>query len=175
MALFVHPLSAMAVFADRRDAGSRLALELQGYAERPDVVVVAASRGGIPVGYEIAIRLGLPLVAFDPSALGEIVPGSTIIVAVDGVETAASLIPYTTAIREWCPDELITAIPVACANACAVLEAYVDDIICLFNSPHGVELSYDDFSQGSDVEDRRLVQHAARQWRELSLFGSHGW
>lgn len=50
----------LAVFADRRDAGRRLAERLQHLrAEQP--VVVALPRGGVPVAYEVARRLGAPL------------------------------------------------------------------------------------------------------------------
>jgi putative phosphoribosyl transferase len=48
-------------FRDRVDAGQRLAAELQEYANRPDVIVLALPRGGVPVGYEIASALGVPL------------------------------------------------------------------------------------------------------------------
>jgi predicted phosphoribosyltransferase len=165
----------MAVFVDRRDAGSQLALELQSYAERPDVVIVAIAGGGIPVGYELSVRLGVQLVVFDATTLGTTAPHHTIIVAVDGVETADSLIPYASALRRWSPDELVAAIPVACADACASLARHFDNIVCLVNSPRGVERSYLDFSEGSDTEGRRLVKRATRQWRERSLHGSQGW
>ena len=46
------------VFADRRDAGRRLA-ELLHARERS--LVVALPRGGVPVGFEVARSLGLPL------------------------------------------------------------------------------------------------------------------
>ena len=47
-------------FRDRRDAGRRLAAQLQLFAsERP--VVVALPRGGVPVGVEVARALGAPL------------------------------------------------------------------------------------------------------------------
>jgi predicted phosphoribosyltransferase len=60
-------------FRDRHDAGAKLALELAGYAERPDAVVLALPRGGVPVGYELATRLGLPLDVLVVRKLG--VPG----------------------------------------------------------------------------------------------------
>jgi predicted phosphoribosyltransferase len=60
-------------FRDRHDAGSKLAEALQGYAERPDAVVLALPRGGVVVGYEIATRLGLPLDVLVVRKLG--VPG----------------------------------------------------------------------------------------------------
>lgn len=49
-------------FQDRAAAGRALAARLQAYAGRPDVVVLALPRGGIPVGYEVARTLR---VAFD--------------------------------------------------------------------------------------------------------------
>jgi predicted phosphoribosyltransferase len=48
-------------FRDRRDAGGQLAVALGAYAHRDDVVVLALPRGGVPVGYEIAVALDAPL------------------------------------------------------------------------------------------------------------------
>jgi len=47
-------------FADRREAGVRLAEALSSY-EGADAVVLALPRGGVIVGAEVARRLGLPL------------------------------------------------------------------------------------------------------------------
>jgi putative phosphoribosyl transferase len=44
-------------YTDRRDAGRRLAELLSDYAHRDDVVVLGLARGGVPVAYEIAIKL----------------------------------------------------------------------------------------------------------------------
>jgi predicted phosphoribosyltransferase len=63
----------VAPFHDRRDAGRRLAEALDRYADRTDVIVLALPRGGVPVGYEIARRLGAPLDVFVVRKLG--VPG----------------------------------------------------------------------------------------------------
>jgi putative phosphoribosyl transferase len=47
-------------FADRREAGRRLARELAG-AGLPDPVVLALPRGGVPVAFEVAKALHAPL------------------------------------------------------------------------------------------------------------------
>ncbi len=60
-------------FHDRRDAGRVLAERLRHYAGRPDVLVLALPRGGVPVGYEVAQALGASLDVFLVRKLG--VPG----------------------------------------------------------------------------------------------------
>ena len=61
------------IFHDRHDAGRQLAGRLTHYACRPDVIVLALPRGGVPVGYEVARALGAPLDVFVVRKLG--VPG----------------------------------------------------------------------------------------------------
>jgi predicted phosphoribosyltransferase len=61
------------LFRDRIDAGRQLATRLKHYADRPDVIVLALPRGGVPVGYEVAEALGAPLDVFLVRKLG--VPG----------------------------------------------------------------------------------------------------
>ncbi|WP_433578785.1 phosphoribosyltransferase [Nocardia brasiliensis] len=48
------------LFLDRRDAGRRLAYQLQAF-RGPDVVTLGVPRGGLAVAYEIAVSLRLPL------------------------------------------------------------------------------------------------------------------
>ena len=48
-------------FRDRYDAGRVLAAKLSAYADRPDALVLALPRGGVPVGYEVAKILSAPL------------------------------------------------------------------------------------------------------------------
>jgi putative phosphoribosyl transferase len=50
-----------ALFADRSIAGGALAQQLQAYAGRDDVVVLALPRGGDPVAWEVAQALGVKL------------------------------------------------------------------------------------------------------------------
>jgi predicted phosphoribosyltransferase len=61
------------VFRDRTDAGRALARRLRHFAHRPDVLVLALPRGGVPVAYEVARALGAPLDVFLVRKLG--VPG----------------------------------------------------------------------------------------------------
>src|SRR5262249_10659366 len=60
-------------FRDRREAGRLLAAKLAAYANRPDTLVLALPRGGVPVGYEVAHALGAPLDVLLVRKLG--VPG----------------------------------------------------------------------------------------------------
>jgi putative phosphoribosyl transferase len=60
-------------FKDRSEAGRLLAQKLAAYANRPDVIVLALPRGGVPVGYEVARALNVPLDIFIVRKLG--VPG----------------------------------------------------------------------------------------------------
>jgi hypothetical protein len=63
----------MSLFRDRREAGRFLAEKLAAYANRPDLIVLALPRGGVPVAYEVARALGAPLDVFVVRKLG--VPG----------------------------------------------------------------------------------------------------
>jgi len=57
-------------YRDRTDAGRRLAGLLRRYADRPDVVVLALPRGGVPVAFEVATALHVPLDVFVVRKLG---------------------------------------------------------------------------------------------------------
>jgi putative phosphoribosyl transferase len=60
-------------FTDRREAGRELARALNGHAGHEGAVIFALPRGGVPVGYEIAAALAVPLDIFQVRKLG--VPG----------------------------------------------------------------------------------------------------
>ena len=63
----------MTPFANRKEAGQKLASCLLTYHNMPNTIVIALPRGGVPVGYEIAKRLNLPLDILIVRKLG--VPG----------------------------------------------------------------------------------------------------
>src|SRR5688500_4716962 len=60
-------------FRDRTEAGLLLAQKLKAYAGRSDVLVLALPRGGVPVAFEVAKALSVPLDVFLVRKLG--VPG----------------------------------------------------------------------------------------------------
>src|ERR687887_540421 len=74
-------------FAHRTEAGEELARKLTAYAHRPDVLVLALPRGGVPVGFAVARTLHIPLDVFLVRKLG--VPGHEELamgaIATDGV------------------------------------------------------------------------------------------
>jgi putative phosphoribosyl transferase len=73
------------LFRDRREAGRFLAGKLMAYVDRPDVLVMALPRGGVPVAFEVARarhpphhvikvrKLGVP--GHDELAMGAIASG----------------------------------------------------------------------------------------------------
>jgi predicted phosphoribosyltransferase len=60
-------------FPNRAEAGRQLAERLTAYRGRDDVIVLGLARGGVPVAFAVAHRLGLPLDVFVVRKLG--VPG----------------------------------------------------------------------------------------------------
>src|SRR4051812_1672223 len=58
------------LFQDRTEAGRLLAEALAAHANRPDVLVLALPRGGVPVAFEVARALHAPLDVFLVRKLG---------------------------------------------------------------------------------------------------------
>jgi len=96
------------LFRDRKEAGRLLATKLAAYAQRPDVLVLALPRGGVPVAAEVARALGAPLDVFLVRKLG--VPGYEELamgaVATGGVRVVNEHIVRTRGI----PDPVIDAV-----------------------------------------------------------------
>lgn len=52
------------ILKNRREAGQLLAQQFRHYVGQPDVIVLALPRGGVPVAYEVASALDVPLDVF---------------------------------------------------------------------------------------------------------------
>lgn len=63
-------MNGFCLFRNRREAGRALAERLREYANRDDLVVLALPRGGVPVGFEVAKALNVPLDVFVVRKLG---------------------------------------------------------------------------------------------------------
>src|SRR5436309_15026355 len=99
---------ARRMFRDRRHAGQVLALKLADYADRPDVLVLALPRGGVPVGYEVALALHAPLDVFLVRKLG--VPGHPEL-AMGAIATGGVVVLNDEAVQGLAiPDDAIRAV-----------------------------------------------------------------
>jgi putative phosphoribosyl transferase len=84
------------VFEDRKAAGRMLAQVLAPFHLRPETIVLALPRGGVPVAYEVAHTLNLPLDIFivrklgapgqEELAMGAIASGGTIVLNQDVID-----------------------------------------------------------------------------------------
>jgi len=97
-------------------------------------------------------RLGIP-----PT-----VRGRSVIVIDDGVATGATVQAAVAALRRLDPRTITIALPVAPPDTVAGLERIADRVVCVHQpDPFGaVGASYDDFTQTSDDEVRRLLEQA---------------
>jgi predicted phosphoribosyltransferase len=95
-------------YRDRTEAGRQLAVELAGYANRPDVIVLALPRGGVPVAFEVARALHAPLDVFLVRKLG--VPGHEELamgaIASGGVRVLNEEVVRKLAIAPWVVDRV---------------------------------------------------------------------
>src|SRR5690348_6032530 len=98
------------VFRDRTEAGRMLAEKLTAYAGRPDVLVLALPRGGVPVAFEVARALQAPLGVFVVRKLG--VPGHEEL-AMGAIASGGVLVIEPTVIEDLAiPREVVTDVAV---------------------------------------------------------------
>src|SRR6266568_4656589 len=141
-------------FLNRAEAGRLLAKKLEKYAGRDDVIVLGLPRGGVPVAYEVAKRLCVPLDVFIVRKLG-----------VPGFEELAAGAIASGGVRVL-NEDVMRAIPHAdeAINAITARER-ADETICL-STPEffqAVGQYYEDFSQTSDEDVRELLSQAAQE------------
>jgi predicted phosphoribosyltransferase len=95
-------------FQNRTEAGQVLAQRLAAYAGRPDVLVLALPRGGVPVAFEVARALEVPLDVFVVRKLG--VPGHEEL-AMGAIATGGALVINHDVVQALdIPDRVIKAV-----------------------------------------------------------------
>jgi putative phosphoribosyl transferase len=168
-------ITKIAKFVDRTEAGQLLAAKLKPYANRSDVIVLGLPRRGVPVAFEVAKALDLPLDICLVRKLG--VPGHlgnrsyrgdrpspnlkdrTVILVDDGIATGASMRAAIAVLQEEQPRSIIIATPVAPSSTCEKLKAEVDQVVCLMMPEpfYAIAFWYDYFPQTTDEEVRKLL------------------
>jgi putative phosphoribosyl transferase len=93
------------------------------------------------------------------------VAGRTVILVDDGLATGASMRAAVAALRQGHPARIVVAVPIASAATCEALRELVDEVICAQTPEpfHAVGIWYEDFSQTTDDEVRKLLAIAARE------------
>jgi putative phosphoribosyl transferase len=155
---------------------------LSAYRGRADVVVLGLARGGVPVGWEVAAGLGVPLDVFlvrklgvpqwPELAMGAIASGGAVVInesvelrakvvilVDDGIATGASMRSALQAVRTAAPSRVVVAVPVAPRRECRRLRPEADDVVCAACPINfaAVGQVFDDFHQVTDDEVRALL------------------
>jgi predicted phosphoribosyltransferase len=91
--------------------------------------------------------------------------GRTIIVVDDGLATGSTMRAAVGALRQGNPARIIVAVPVAAAETARRLREEADGVVCLISPPdfHAVSMWYEDFSQTSDEEVRKLLGSSSQK------------
>jgi putative phosphoribosyl transferase len=90
------------------------------------------------------------------------VTGRVAILVDDGLATGASMRAAVAALRRHDPARIVVAVPIAPRQTCEELRPEVDELVVarMPNPFHAVGMWYEDFSQTSDEEVRRLLESA---------------
>jgi predicted phosphoribosyltransferase len=147
-----------------------------------ELAMGAIASGGMRVlNSDVIKALGIVPSAVDSVAAGELLElvrqqrtyrgnaplpklsGRTVIVVDDGLATGSTMRAAVGTLRQSNPARIIVAVPVAAAETARRIREEADGVICL-NEPsdfHSVSAWYDDFSQTSDEEVRKLLASAS--------------
>jgi len=93
--------------------------------------------------------------------------GRNIILVDDGLATGFTMRAAAQALRQQNPQKIIIAVPVGSRQACEALKDWADELVCLERPDpfEAVGLWYEDFSQTSDAEVKKLLEKS-REWQE---------
>jgi erythromycin esterase-like protein/predicted phosphoribosyltransferase len=154
-----------------------------GVPGHPELAMGAIAEGGVKVlDQRLIDGLGIPAALVEQVAARErleldrrdqryragrprpAVQSATVIIVDDGLATGASMKAAVIALRERGAARLVIAVPVGARQTCAQMRNEVDQLVCL-STPEpfdAVGLWYDDFSQTTDEEVRRLLSTPER-------------
>lgn len=93
------------------------------------------------------------------------VAGKTVILVDDGLATGSSMRAAVAALRQLDPARIIVAVPVASAEACAMIETVADSVLCAVTPEQfqAVGQWYENFTQTTDQEVQRLLELSRRE------------
>ena len=149
-----------------------------GVPGHPELAMGAIAEGGVQVLDERLIQgLAIPRSAVDEVARGEQVEldrrdrqyrgarrrpdvlGRTVIVVDDGLATGATMEAAVVALRRLGPAAVVVAAPVGAPETCQRLRQHADRVVCaeMPRDLGAVGRWYDDFTQTTDDEVRRLI------------------
>jgi predicted phosphoribosyltransferase len=132
---------------------------------------------------EVVWRLDIPSEAIDAVAQRELlelerrerayrgdhpvpeVRDRTAILVDDGLATGASMRAAVDGVRTKHPARIVVAVPTAAPETCEFFESQVDEVVCAITPEpfYGVGQWYQDFSQTTDEEVRKLLEHTAQE------------
>jgi predicted phosphoribosyltransferase len=90
--------------------------------------------------------------------------GKTVILVDDGLATGSSMLAAVEALRLQRPAKIVVAVPIAPPETCERVAEEADQVVCAATPEpfFGVGLWYQNFTQTSDAEVRRLLAEADR-------------
>jgi predicted phosphoribosyltransferase len=156
-------------------------LGVPGYEE---VAMGAIASGGIRViNKDVVQQLNIPGEVIDAVAADEQrelerrerayrdnrpppnVKGRVVILIDDGLATGSTMRAAAAALRKQEPARIVVAVPVSSPETCDEFLSEVDEIVCAVTPEpfRGVGLWYEDFSQTTDEEVRRLLEQEPPQ------------
>jgi len=186
-------------YQDRTEAGWGLAVHFAGYFRRPEVMVLALSRGSVLVAYEIAQALGALLDVFLPGEDSETPASDDVTISLqqaryyrsgraplnlrdkiailvdDGFSKASTVKAAAKAARQQKPEKVIIAIPALTASFLEDLHAEVDRMVGSV-SPKPFQAAgflYENEREPTDQEIRNLIDRAARQRQAATASRAH--
>lgn len=212
------------LFHDRTYAAFLLVNQLKQY-KNCNGVVLAIPNGGVPIGYQVAHLLNIPLdlifskkierstnpkFAIEAVSADEVIvdkgncvgvsadyitrqsrilkkeminrrsqlvggvqpiplKDKTVILTDDGIATGNTALACIRNVREQKPKKIIVAVPVASTSAYNALSTEVDEFISLLIPRHlnAVGEFYENFSQVSDDEVKRMINKARAEQKEI--------